>query len=192
MTIRNIMDLDNFLREVIDYLSDNLKEKVSKKREELAYGLGEIEISAVQNDDGLLIKIHIESGTSFQQINIPFDEVYMINFAKKVWTIINDFLKTELKESFFTFIKNELYVTGKIKDKAISGLHFLRAKTLKNMNIFIKKENEDVNKMNLSISFVDPKGKAQKIEHSFNTSNFFMAISMIVSFIRITIIKYDI
>ena len=191
MIVYRISDLQILTKAVFDALDNYPKEGRPSRDGELAYKIGSFSISIVPSSPNKLFLSVLVNGT-FQSIQeeIPFTKKDSVEMAKEIWFKINNILKRNT-EYFFKSIGTELYETSKIASR-ISGLSFLRGKTKKDTSFTLKKENEDLNKYVMSISFIDSNGVEQKIFQTFNISNVIQAMTMIISFVRISILKYDI
>jgi len=194
MEIQKVSDLEILTRDIVESLSVWRAGKYIYKTADLAYELGNLSLTIKDPPNVVELSLFNPNFTP----NISKGEIAIqgkqdsLDLATHIWFRVNNILKENMMEGFFKIIGKELYVTGKIESKRIEALTFLRATTKKGTTFTLKKENEDMNKYVISLTFKDSNEVSQKINHTFNISNVIQAISMIISFVRIAIVKYEI
>ena len=193
MEVQKISDLEILTRDLVQSLSDWRADKYIYKSGDLAYELASFSLSIKDTPNVVKFSIHSPNFTHLIHGEIDIEgKRDPLDLATIIWFRFNNILKENMTDGFFKSIGKELSLTGKIESKRIEALTFLRATTKKGTTFTLKKENEGMDKYVISMSFKDKDGVDQKIEKTFNISNVMQAISMIISFVRIAIIKYEI
>jgi len=193
MEIQKVSDLEILTRDIVESLSVWRAGKYIYKTADLAYELGNLSLTIKDPPNVVELSLFNPNFTpTFSKGEIDIEKRDSLDLATHIWFRVNNILKENMTDGFFKIIGKELYVTDKIESKRIEALTFLRATTKKGTTFTLKKENEDMNKYVISLTFKDSNGVSQKINHTFNISNVMQAIAMIISFVRIAIVKYEI
>lgn len=194
MEIQRVSDLEILTNDIVQSLSVWRAGKYIYKTGDLAYDLGNLSLTIKDPPNVVELSLFNPNFTpnhSGGEIDIQGKQD-SLDLATHIWFRVNNIVKENMMDGFFKIIGKELSVTGKIESKKIEALTFLRATTKKGTTFTLKKENEDMNKYVMSLTFKDSNDVSQKINHTFNISNVIQAIAMIISFVRIAIVKYEI